>query len=438
MKKIFLYIIAISNFLVSCSVNDWLTVQPEDTLSKDEMFESKQGFYDALFGVYTLTRDNYDHNGRLMSEFIEHLAAQWEVTSGTINESIKFHEYSLLDGQISSTFGAQYKPIANLNLMLEYLETQDFLSDEDYKLIKAECLGLRAWLHFDLIRLWGPIPSKVNTTKKYLPYVTVLGYERNLAIGYNEYMQLLQSDINEAEQIFNNYPTHKTFRLGKWGVLALQSRINLWLGNKEAALGYANTILDFVKTDSDETFKLGALDNIGIEDYRFNREHLFGIHVDFETTLFNNQLYNNTAYLNELYEYSGSDIRLELWEDRKVTGLAEPAKNPLKYTGQEGSVPIIRLSEIYLIAMECGDLTKANELYEEFAESRGIGFVEITSISQLNEILLKEYRKEFIGEGVLFYYYKRNDVSRIPRNPEVCNDDCYVLPLPRKEIDVNG
>lgn len=438
MKKILLYIIVISNLLTSCSVNDWLTVQPEDTLSKDEMFQSKQGFYDALYGVYILTRNNYDHNGHLMSDFIEHLASQWEVTPGTISESMKLHEYSLLDSQISTVFEQQYKPIANLNLILEYLETQNFLPYEDYKLLRAECLGLRAWLHFDLIKLWGPIPTKINATKKYLPYVTLLGYERNLAISYEDYMNLLQNDINEAEIIFKDYPNHNTYRLGKWGILALQARINLWLGNRDKALSYANTIIDFVDNDANETFQLGTLDNIGINDYRFISEHLFGINVDFETDLFKSTLYNTTSYLNELYEYSGSDIRVELWEDRKVTGLAEPAKNPLKYIDGEGSVSIVRLAEIYLIAMECSDLTRTNELYETFSAARGIGYEEITSASQLDEILQKEYRKEFIGEGVLFYYYKRNEVSRIPRNTEICDDDCYVLPLPRKEIDVNG
>ncbi|MBD0824959.1 RagB/SusD family nutrient uptake outer membrane protein [Aestuariibaculum marinum] len=439
MKKIILYTIAISSFLVSCSVDDWLTVQPEDTLSKDEMFESKQGFYDALYGIYTKTRNNYNHNGFLMSDFIEHLTSQWEFETGTPIEDIANHEYGLLDGQLSSIFRSQYESIANINVMLEYLETQDFLSNTDYSLLKAECLGLRAWLHFDLLRLWGPTPARVNATKKYLPYVTVLGYERTLPVTYNEFVTVMLKDIDAAETIFQDVPTYTRYRLGKWGVLGLQARINLWLGNKEKALNYVESILEFIESDEEETFKLGNLDNIGIKDYRFVKEHLFGINVNFESVLFRNSLYKTTEHLNELYEYSGSDIRLELWEDRNVNGLNEPAKNPLKYTGtEEGSVSVVRLSEIYLIGMECADLERANQLYQKFSQARGIAFVEITSSNQLSEILQKEYRKEFIGEGVLFQFYKRTDVTRMPGTTKICNDDCYVLPLPRKEINVNG
>lgn len=438
MKKTIIYLLVISNLLGSCTVNDWLTVQPQQVLSNDEMFQSKQGFYDALYGIYTLSRKNYDHNGGFETTFVEHLALQWRVGSGTPEERMNHHEYTLLDSQMKTVFENQYTAIANINLMLEYLETQKFLTTSEYNALKAECLGLRAWMHFDLIRLWGPIPTRVNATKKYIPYVTKLSYSRNAAITYDEFMTLLQNDMNTAEQFFSDKPEFTEYRLGKWGVLALQARINLWMGKKEKALEYANTIIDFVNNDADETFKFGTLDNIAINDFVFRREHLFGIHANFTTTLFSTSLYNPTAYLDELYEYSGSDIRQKLWVDRSVTGLEEPAKNPLKYSRSEGSVSIVRLSEIYFIAMECGDLAAANTLYEKFTQARGLNFQEITSTSQLNEILFKEYRKEFTAEGVLFYYYKRKEVFNMPRNSEVCTDQCFILPLPQKEINING
>ena len=441
MKKtiIYLFIITISGILTSC--DDWLTIQPEETLSKDEMFESKTGFYDALYGIYTLCDNNYGHNGNLITYTIEHMGAQWEVKAESPEEKLKTHQYTALDNLISNIFSNQYKVIANINLMLEYLETQKFLDDEDYKQLKGECLGLRAWLHFDLIRLWGPVPGNVNKSKKYLPYVTTLTHSRHAYLVYNEYMELLLADMEEAESLLADLPVEKNFRLNHLGVKALMARISLWQQDKETALNYANAVLDFVatlgETDENQNYYLATLNNIGRGDYTFDSEHLFGRYDDFESTAFRNNLYNNTAYLYELYEYSASDIRYMQWEDRDVEGLDAPAMNLLKYVSGEGSVSVIRLSEIYFIAMECGTLSLANELYEYFCQERGIPFDIITGQQQLNNLLFKEYRKEFIGEGVMFYYYKRHFTKNIPRNPEVCNESCYVLPLPKNEINVN-
>ena len=50
--------------------------------------------------------------------------------------------------------------------------------------------------------------------------------------------------------------------------------------------------------------------------------------------------------------------------------------------------------------------------------------------------LIKEMKKEYIGEGQMFYYYKRTGAVSIPYGPAVAYDDnVYVLPLPQKELD---
>lgn len=436
MKKITIYLLIITaSFLVSCT--EWLTIQPEDTLSKDEMFESKDGFYGALYGIYTLSEKNYGHNGELMSNTIEHMAGQWAVKSESTEEKLRSHDYTTLDTQIALIFRNQYKTIANVNLMLEYLETQDFLSDEDYKILKGECVAIRAWLHFDLIRLWGPVPDRLNEAKLYLPYVTKFGYERNKYYVYNEYMKLLTDDIEQAETLLDGMPFEADFRLNYWGLKALQARIYLWEGDNQKAYDAASEVIAYAKSTTPAVYELGTLDAIGAKQYLFPSEHVFGIYDDFEAVAFRNTLYNFTQYLNELYEYSASDIRLELWENRNVQGLEQPAMNLLKYATGSGSVSIIRLSEIYFIAMECGSLAQANTLYTEFCVARGIPQVSITTETQRNSILFKEYRKEFIGEGVLFWYYKRHMTTNIPNSGHTCTEKCYVLPLPKEEVNVN-
>ncbi len=440
MKKLHIYILLLASVtLPSCT--EWLTVQPQQVLSEDEMFETKDGFYSALYGVYSQLKMNYGHNGGLMTTTIEHMGAQWEVRASSTEERIRNHEY-LAAGEypFANIFSKQFTSIANINNILNFLEIQDFLKEDDYNKLRGECLGLRAWLHFDLVRIWGPIPGHDKATVKYLPYVNEITVSRHIYITYSEYIEQLSQDLAEAERLLTGIELEDNFRLNYMGVWALQTRLSLWLQDNEKALENAEKILAYVGSEENTRYALATLNDVGVKDYRFKKEHLFGIFIDFESSLFPNTttLYNTTAFLNELYEYSSSDIRMGQWTNRAVQGLDEPAKDILKYLSGSGSVPIVRLSEIYLIAMECGDINRANELYSTFCKSRGLPEITITTKSQLNDIIYKEYRKEFFGEGVMFYYYKRKNTLNIPRNPNRCTEGSYVLALPRKEIDPNS
>ena len=98
-------------------------------------------------------------------------------------------------------------------------------------------------------------------------------------------------------------------------------------------------------------------------------------------------------------------------------------------------LPILRLSEMYLIAMECGTLAEANELYREYCLSRDIPLVTLQDEYQLRNILIEQYNKEFYGEGQAFYAYKRLAVTDILCAVDPGDTQAYVIPLPTKEIN---
>lgn len=68
-----------------------------------------------------------------------------------------------------------YNVIANINNFLEYVDkNKDVLVTERYyETMKGEALGLRAFLHFDLLRMFGPI-YKEHPASKAIPYRTTL------------------------------------------------------------------------------------------------------------------------------------------------------------------------------------------------------------------------------------------------------------------------
>ena len=95
--------------------------------------------------------------------------------------------------------------------------------------------------------------------------------------------------------------------------------------------------------------------------------------------------------------------------------------------------PIIRLSEMYLIIMECGSLEEANEVYQEFCTARSVDYVPYTETDR-HERVLKEYLRELMGEGQNFFTYKRFGVKEMWFGTGDCGEAQYVLPLPEKEF----
>ena len=97
-------------------------------------------------------------------------------------------------------------------------------------------------------------------------------------------------------------------------------------------------------------------------------------------------------------------------------------------------LPMIRMSEMYLIKAEC---TKDYKALNPIRKARNIP--QLKSNIGLNGYIEDEYVREFIGEGQLFWYYKRKGITSIPRlyNPSLqdmqITNSTYVFDLPDSE-----
>src|SRR5690606_12113456 len=67
-------------------------------------------------------------------------------------------------------------------------------------LIRSECLGIRAMCHFDLLRLFGPVPGN-TTAASVLPYVKTLSKTPHPHLGYEDFKAMLMEDLREAEAL---------------------------------------------------------------------------------------------------------------------------------------------------------------------------------------------------------------------------------------------
>ncbi len=101
-------------------------------------------------------------------------------------------------------------------------------------------------------------------------------------------------------------------------------------------------------------------------------------------------------------------------------------------------LPLIRLQEMYLIAAEAGGFSTGLNYLNQLRQFDGLS--EITSVLEedYENLILEEYRKEFISEGQLFYVFKRKNLDSFSTSGGftpigVSTDDRYVLPIPSAE-----
>ena len=425
MKKIksLLFMSCVIFSLFGCT--DWLTIQPETQVTKEDMFKTQAGFYDALIGSYILMRDNYSPSGQMVLGGVEYMANLWETTEGLgVAYYYASHDYRVerVERELGNMFLKQYEIIANLNILIKYIDNQQrVLTDKEEKLYKGEALGLRAFIHFDLIRLWGPMPTQVDESYKYLPYETTVQLENYPYSNYREYMNKLCADLDSAELLLKQVDPilsagkssgYRPNRMNYYAVLGLQARVHLWLGEKDEALRYARMVKDATSVDGKKLFSLGSQADLNRNDRVFYAsEQLFGVAIEeFDDSRIPDGFKQLTTEVDALYTIK--DIRLSLWfannggyrSPNKYDNMASSDSQQTKAPNL--SVPMIRLAEMYLIIAECADLSEANGMYKEFLASRGLVTTELTE-SNRKEVIQLEYLKEFYAEGQMFYVYKR-------------------------------
>ena len=102
-------------------------------------------------------------------------------------------------------------------------------------------------------------------------------------------------------------------------------------------------------------------------------------------------------------------------------------------------IPLIKVSESYLIATECStDYYESLRIYNILRNHRGL----LSKAVMYQEDIDAEWIREFWGEGQLFFYYKRNKKESIKDatsqyGTRSINANNYVMPLPEGETKYN-
>ena len=479
-KTLYTFTLALCVLLVSC--DNWLEVKPYDKISEGELLKSEEGYEKMLNGIYIDLNSDALYGKTLSVEMIEVMGGAYAI--GTDNsvwgnyKDLSSYQYNTeyWRDRLDQTWNKAYALILNCNKILESIDqNQSLFTGSNYYVIKGEALALRAMLHFDMLRLFGPVYSK-DSDKTAIPYYTKVGNSPEPLLTAKEVAAKVVADLEDARTLLANDPVktegtlmsgsqdgtsnfmrYRALRLNYYAVEALLARTYLYMGDKADAFKYAT---DVIKTADqgifpfvDKNLVVGSPadpDRIFSSEVIFaltntSRGNLFKNYFDpsrlpnyvfrMDNSLMDKLVYGGAAQTGgyqDDYRYradwvaTGSNRYFYKYKDMEATGSI-----------QNTMIPMLRLGEMFLIAAESqsDDLSKGVQYVNALRRNRGVA-----NLQTLTPDLLKyEYIRELYGEGQLFYLYKRlySDIitsSSSSKNTKA-SDLVFVVPLPDSETE---
>ena len=214
MKRLSIIMTTVSVFLCMACEN-WLDVNASSELDRSELFKSENGYGEALIGVYAKLCDKSLYGRELTFDMADVLAGYYKLTLTTGNGY--WYRYSYADPSNTNAvnwhenytediWSNMYAQIANLNSLLETIDANKHVfSDDNYNLIKGEALGLRGFLHFELLRLFAAA-YPLGKDKVSIPYVTHLTHSVTPLFTQEDAISAMLSDLTNAKTLMANDP----------------------------------------------------------------------------------------------------------------------------------------------------------------------------------------------------------------------------------------
>ena len=455
------------------SCDSFLDVQPKGEVLEGDLLKDAKGFENALYGVYA-KMGSMGLYGQNLSYYALDLMAQYFASTGN-DDATPLIQYDYKNTNAEDRFYniwcEMYSNIAYVNNVLEHLGNFSPSDMQFYNVYKGEALGLRAFMHFDLLRIFSE-QITVNDGADGIPYSTRFSLFAPDVLKSKDVYKRIISDLKSAEQLLDNEELYASaspnanflkdqgIHFNLQAVRATLARVYLTEGTLDSALYYAQrviqtsglSLLDYTEIAGDMAGRLSSKETIfGIYSKNF-AEPVIGILHNSQTFYSLEMRYN----IEQLYQINGTgnDYRWGAWytynattEKWKLDKLTDTyVLNNTEYNrpvGQIRGINMIRLSEMYYIAAESalklGNYDLALDYFNELLESRGlVALDERNPVETLTvEKITDDRYKEFVGEGQSFYHMKRLnlDILNIEGKTITADKKIYVVDIPSQEFE---
>jgi hypothetical protein len=507
MKNIKLITLLIAMTLIATSCDKWLDVKPKTMQPASTMFDTYQGYRNALSGCYQKMQSRDVWGQQMTMSAVEFLAQHWEIYDAghadiPVMRAAKAHEY--LDDNLRTVFQRMFSALFNIvvqtNTIIEAmpLTGETAIGNAQARgVIEGEAYAIRALCHFEVLRLFGQVPG--GSITRNLPYTEGVSHLPTGYIDYQTYIKKIEDDLTKAaDLLFEHDPSvqysftqtnansddflrYRRLRLNYWAVKGLQARFYLYTAQNAKAYAAAMDVVDAARTNQSQSFGLEVTNDLELDFYALPFEGLFVLSNhnlrNYSQRLFRGKYTISTGSSSAPFYYmslakmegtggtfgmfghpKGNPINNRYEKVWNTRGEYETMFELLKYDQttnpqldnvtaldkllRKDIIPILRLSEMYLIVMETTDnLTLINDLYDQYRRGRGTwGETVFDSKQEVMQMIELEYRREFFGEGQMFFFYKRNNARTMvwteitnERPDGFINEIDYIVPLPASE-----
>lgn len=429
--------------------SDFLDVQPKDKQSEEQLFATKGGFYTAVNGIYNKMASSYLYGGNLSYSLVDVISKRYiPLSTSTYLTALANFSYTdeTVGTQLTYTWTEAYNTILNCNVVIDNVDkSSGVLTDQEAKVIKGEMLAVRAYLHFDMLRLFGPV-YKNKPDAESIPYNESIKVSAlPLLTADTVIHEKILRDLDEAESllegndpVIENGPMasldddqevclrYRQLRFNYYAVLGLKARVYLYAGENTNALAAARKLL----TDTRVNEHFPAVDPNKLLANQSNPDRVFSTEVltavykkdrgDIYTNYFDSEqsgsnfLQPRSDFVDgSLFANATQDYRFQAWW-QVASGVGVKGHTFIKYKAIDKPdnsdadseyfyavlISLIRLSEMYYIAAESEPiLADKYDWLNQIRAKRGLPGLSVVSEDDLMTNLRLEYLREFLGEG---------------------------------------
>ena len=465
MKAIKILLVSIVTLgLASCE--DYLTTEPLTTVTDANYYKTPSDAYTALVGCYDGLQTVWAGGVALplAAEVMSDNCFGGTGASDAYNYQAMDHFDISLAPSYQNLFGdnwsAYYRAVYRVNVLLSKMEQIEWGTEANLRSVyEAEARFIRAYLYFDMVRMWGNIPLVTEATTENVPQADPVDVYELIA------KDLVFAAENLASQPYTSQDPATYGRASKWAAESLIGRVYLYytgyygqpdlagVVNQSQALAYLEDVITNggfgLVQDFANLWPAASVENYAGED---NQETVFGIKYTFTSDYNGNTDGNHWMVMFGLREQSfypygngwgGGTVNPKLWnayadEDsrklasiisiegegfdfdvdrqREYTGYYTKKYTPMSdmdgnsvavemggtnfMIGQFQDYVSIRYADVLLMAAELGSPNAQS--YFDMVRQRAYGdsFTAL-SVSQAN--IMQERYLEFALEGLRYY-----------------------------------
>lgn len=465
--------------------NDWFEVSPETQISSDDLYSTGNGYRMQVNGIYKSLSSESLYGKELTWGMVDVLGQYYikqNMDQVYQNVNDRLYETSDVLSLTDRIWSGMYKVVADCNNIIEHVEKAPnsiFENGEGEKCkIHGEALAMRAFIHFDLLRLFAPSPAQ-NENGTWIPYVKDSESVVNNKMTVKQVLENVERDLLEAHSLMVQWDSvmtyyenlggdviwmwrvmsgfwsgwddeseyaeffgHQRSRMNMVSVNALLARVYAYMGEKKKAYDVIENTLKMGGSweqwgfDMMDWLEQGECRLLGDVMFNLYNKQVGEYYAPYLTTERPLYLRNITQVFPDRNQIDG---RFEKLLIRVGTNYAS-AKNR-RTNSDVAYLPVIRKSELYYIKGEylasVGRVDEAVELLRTVRSARGDIATDdlntITTEAGYVQAMLTDARKEFIAEGQSFYMFKRLNLPVFDGNQNIDFRNNNYLPVPKSE-----